>query len=315
MSGQIRVFVSSTFKDLRREREYLAIVLERMNLHVKLFPEEAGPGTGQNDYLKYLDKCHLMIAVLTGDSSAVQLELDKAERIGIPVLELAPLLDMSGGTLGLGPMAQQQRSRKARFQRKFSTLKELGEAVTETISEILLDRFESTQEFKPFTSDIYRALESDLGSASRQHALAQQTSSLVLGAKKDRKPYESPYLDKLRKTAGNNGVRFLHIFSWEATLEAVKSGEYPDAGSSIRWLAGQKIGDDFKVCPIRGDVTAVVVNDSLVQVGTRLGTERFLIDANQAGSLARSIWDKLETYAAEYSTQLPIFLAECETRL
>lgn len=324
VADRINVFISSTFAGLELEREFVALTCRRMGLRARFYPEESTAGSHERDYLRQLERCQLMICILTIESAAVVEEVELAAQLGIPVIELAPERALSDGSFARLEGATQMLGRFHRFQRPYRNLAELEQAVESAVSEIFTQRWSSSTTFRNFDGQIYDDLSLRLRRASYRYAAGQETSILVLGPRKSRQVYEAQYFDALRGRVErcladpSDGFQFIHVFSAAKTLDAVGSPEYSRANEAVEWLHGLlpslKNNRKVVVAPVDGEITAAHINDSTVAIATRL-VDRYFVDLEAAGPAANELWRLMLHARDRKEVELGQFIARVQAKL
>lgn len=324
MPDQINVFISSSFEGMEHEREFVALTCSRMGLRARFYPEESTAGSYERDYLRKLHACQLMICILTTESEAVVEELEVAQQLGIPVIELAPERRAPSGRSATLQGATSMLGRFHRFQRSYRSLAELERAIQSAVSEIFTLRWTSATQFRNFDGRVYDEISTSLRQSTYRYAAGQETSILVLGPRRTRSVYEHEYLEALHRrierslTDSTDRFQFIHLFSAPRTLDAVNDKEYHRIADSVSWLCEHlpllRDHPRVVVAPIDGEITAAHIHDSTVGIATRIG-DRYFVNLDAAGPAANDIW-KLMLHARDSrGVELGGFVEEVKDRL
>ncbi len=324
MGDRIDVFISSTLADLAFEREFVALTCRRMGLLAHFYPEESTAGSLKRDYLRQLHKCHLMICILTTESAAVVEELELAQQLGIPVVELAPERPTSDGRFSRLKGAGSMFGRFHRFQHAYRSLADLETAIEAAISEIFTLRWTSAATFGTLDGRVYDNIAVSLREASYRYGAGQETSILVLGPRRARMVYESQYLDATRERIerclndGSDQFTFVHIFSAAKTLDAAQLHEYPRLAESLEWLekVEPRLRDNPRVvvAPIDGEITAAHICDTTIGIATQIVGQHW-VTLNAAGLAANDLWKLMLQARDSNGIDLKTFIEQVRCRI
>lgn len=315
---RVRVFISSTFQDLQREREYVAMVCERMGLEARYYPESSVAGTGSREFIDRLSESHILVYIATRSSDAVEAELKTAEFYGIPIIEIAEVAgSYAGDGKRISPVAVERRSKAKTYQASFETLGELDTRLSSALGAVLWRRFASALELNPFGDEAYKQATRSIQSAHYRLGTAQETSTLFLGARSSHPIAEGRFYEEMvgllqDLLAGKRDVDFIHVFDAEQTAHEfwTSETEYPDRQAALRLmndLADQiEAHPRVQVAPVAGPITAAVINDASLEMATRLG-ERYYLWLNEVGGAAKDLWDILNIVSRK-GESLPSFL-------
>jgi isopentenyl-diphosphate delta-isomerase len=294
MADRLRVFVSSTFADLRLEREYLIEVLTQMGLEPVLLPELSAPGDFATGFLRELDESHLVIYLVTRKSKAVDRELLRAKEIGLPVVELAQK--------PASRLARKRRESIPHQQGEFGNLHELRAKVEEGVATAISRRFAATSSMKFLGDDVYNSCQLYVDRAQRRLGIIQRTSSLILGPRRDRLEEEGRFLRALQKRldgikAGDDPMlEIAYLFHRDDTLRELRenASAYPHARDAIVWLRafGEPAHAGIRVLPVSEATTPLVLMDSTLSLTATIGRNLWF-EQLEAGRASLATWDQL----------------------
>jgi len=185
-----------------------------------------------------------MICVLGHESAAVEAELESAQRLGIPAIELALEHRVSDGSFARLEGAKTMLGKYRRYQRAYRSLADLEAAIESAVSEVFAHRWTSAATLGTFGGTVYESIAMSLFEASYRYGAAQETSILVLGPRQSRSVFETQYFDALRSrierclSGEADDFHLIHIFSAQRTLQAADSTEYKRITDFAR-LAGE----------------------------------------------------------------------------
>lgn len=318
MQERVRVFISSTWANLRREREYIAAVCRDLALEPMYFPENSLAGSNVRDFIARVQESHIVIHVATQPSAFVDAELEAAEALGIPIIELAErqlLADRSGTKVTDEALARRRRS--LGFQRDFDTLEELGEAVRTGLSAMLARRFGSVLSVKAFGEDAYDKARLSIQAAHYRLATVQETSTLVLGPRHERQLSERRFLEELQRLIaavldGSRDVQVVHVFDGGTTKEALNAKEmYRASEATIAWLLDRadaiEAHEKVTISVSDGPLTATIVADSALEMSTVLG-RRYYLWLAEVGGAAHDMWEVIRSMAESPTQPLTTYL-------
>jgi len=155
----------------------------------------------------------------------------------------------------------------------------------------------------PWTADVYEQARVFLPTAGSRMAIAQSTSTFILGAKINRIQEKSFYHEcfEFIKSilSGSRDCKFLHVFDRNATMDAIKNqkDDYPKLRESIDSL--EKIINNIKTSKkvkfILSDINVApaIVGDDRFQVATIFGDQRFYMWLSESRKGANRLWEIL----------------------
>lgn len=294
--GVPRIFVSSTFKDLELEREYVQIVCRELGFDVRYYPEQSPAGSQSGMYMKRLNECHVLIYMATSESKAVERELEAAGRLGIPVIELAKV-DSSGAVT---PTAMDRRSVSSRFQVPIKTLKEIRSSLTEALQDIIYTRFESGKRLVSFGKDAYQLATDATESATFRLGILQETPTLILGPEQDKYVEESSFAVALKKAFADintkrRDLHLIYLFDGEKARRELQErpDAYPDFGDALQFIRENPAlwsSPNVTVKAINGPLSASIVYDTSVEICTVLHDKRYYLWLEEVGGAANDLW-------------------------
>lgn len=321
MTDAIRVFISSTFNELRAEREFAGMVCQRMALEHKAFPEQSVPGSGR-DYIEELLKSHILVLLVqTKQSKHVDEEIRVARANGIPII---PFHKVGRRSSRARPQASRWAERLKKhhgfeFIHEFDSLAELEDGLRRGLSRVLFKRFSSPLRFQPWSADVYEQARDFIFFAGTRLAISQETSTLVLGPHVERRMQERKFYDALVELmedvlGGSSQVRFLHVFGLNPTLQAFSNdaASYPRRNDAVKKLRSLErrisASDRIGIYAVDAPVNAAIVGDAAFQMATVYG-DRYYAWVHEFGAGANRLWEILETLGASKGLSLKQFLA------
>ncbi len=319
MPSRPTIFISSTFSDLRYEREFVAGVCGEMGFDVLFFPEHSTTGEGQRDYLTSENDAQILIYLVTRESDAVKEELELAEELGLFVVQLARVEELGDEATAISEYATSLRG-GARYQDVFRTLAELRTKVREGVSEAVARRLSDRGGLAEWNPSSYETAAGIVRAGNRRFGLVQDTSSLLLGPKSGRLSEERKFLDSVRSFIGrvvdSRGPRsvqgteedisatkwpevpFIHVFNASATTEAIRTGEYPFMDEYREILEDSYLPlvreGRIAICGIDLEVSPILVCDDSCEIGTRLADRIYYGRFSAYGSSASRLWGALQ---------------------
>ena len=310
MADQIRVFISSTYSDYRFDREYVAMQCRQMGLEPRMYPD-MGTAGARKDYLEVLQECDVMVLLIPArDSDAVAEEIRLARANGIPFVPLVrsqPALSTRGARLAKR-QAEYLRENRVEHISDYESLDQLGTAARDGIARVIHRRFTSPMHFVRWTSNVYQQAARFLYLAGSRVAIAQQTSTLVLGPKKGRIRYENEFytefLQRIKEAVEQGEPRILHVFDGEATADEWNGhkDQYPrweEAQSELRGiLPSIKDPGQVKIACSKQRVTAAMVGDASFQVCAMYGNRHYAW-VHEFASGANELWEILDELAED----------------
>lgn len=319
MGSRPTIFISSTFSDLRYEREFVADVCDEMGFDVLFFPEHSTAGGGQRDYLTSENDAQILVYLVTRESDAVKEELELAAELGLFVVQLARVEELGDDATAISKFAGSLRH-GARYQDVFRTLAELRTKVREGVSEAVARRLSDRGGLAEWSPSSYESAAAIVRATNWRFGLVQDTSSLLLGPRRGRLSEERKFLDSVCSfvsrvvesdsdgpleqepgTARWPEVPFIHVFNASATIEAIRSGEYPFMDEFLGALedfylplvkAGRVV-----ICGIDLEVSPILICDDSCEIGTRLADRIYYGRFSAFGSSASRLWGALQETA------------------
>lgn len=306
MTDRVRVFISSTFNDFKLEREYISMVCESMSLEVKMFPEQASPGT-RTEYLEELIKSHILVLLVpTRLSEPVEEEIRVARANGIPLIPFFKFVSTRNrGGREISKRAEQfKRQHGAEFGFQYESLRDLESGFRSGISWILHKRFSSPIVFKAWGPDVYEQARRFISFAGTRFGFCQQTSTLVLGPRFDRLLQEQSFHQEVlgvlkRIINGERHMEFLHVFSRSLTLDAWsnQADQYPQSRTAVDQLRSIETqirsNKHVKIVATDHDVNAAIVGDASFQMAVVYGS-RYYTWVREFGTGANELWRILD---------------------
>jgi len=300
-TDRVKVFISSTWIDLRREREFVAVECRRMGLEPLYYPESSIAGSNVREFIARVQESHVVIHLATRPSRFVEAELESAEALGIPVIELAERHPLDGGTgVRISDQAIERRARTQGFQRQFDTLDELSSAVRDGLSYVLARRFASILSVKAFGEDAYDKARLSIQAAHFRLATVQETSTLVLGPRHGRELSERRFLHELQRLidsvlTGHREVQIVHVMDGNATRSGWDDTEtYRESAESSAWLRSRlddiEASERVAIAVSGGPLTATIVADASLEMSTVLG-RRYYVWLSEVGGAAHDMWE------------------------
>ncbi len=278
----------------------MEITLEEMGWEPRLFPEHSVPGELVTGFMQQLRECDVLIYIATSESEWVERELEIAESMGIPILELAPLRDLEDSDV-----ATRRRAKASTYQATYDSLVELGGAVRSGIASIIKRRFDALSSVRPLGDETYHAARSYVEQAYDRLAIVQTTSTMVLGPRRDRLSEESQYLKEVQRRIDgvlsdtDKRLTIFHQFDLSQTLSQLTLAPdlYPEADSALSWLEGriQDIAgcDAIQIAGMRDRQTPQILQDSTMAVALEQADQVLWLENREVGLAARRIWDRI----------------------
>ena len=302
MADTLQVFVSSTFNDLRREREYVKMTLLELGWEPRLFPEHSVPGESVTGFMQQLRDCDILVYIATEQSEWVERELEIADSMGLPILELAPLrgLDKTASEV-----AVRRRGRASTYQATYDSLAELAEAVRLGISSIVKRRFDAFSSIRPLGDDTYYTARAYVEQAYDRLAIVQTTSTLILGPRRDRLSEEAQYLNELYRrmeriiSGVDERLVFVHQFDLSHTLKELTQAPdlYPEAESAIAWLERHieelNANDRIQIAGMQDRQTPQILQDTTMALALEHADQVLWLENREVGQASRRIWDRI----------------------
>lgn len=167
MDGRLRVFISSTMRDLANERAEVIRQLEEMNLHPVAAGKRLLP-TGETSWdrlVSAIEECDLFVLIL-GESygwipssgpmadegkSVTHLEFQAAQKCGVPVLVFVKRLDLSHADESEDAQRRDRFRSEVEewdgglFRSEFDLARDLGEDVQRAVTSVIADKFRAAQ--------------------------------------------------------------------------------------------------------------------------------------------------------------------------
>jgi isopentenyl-diphosphate Delta-isomerase len=300
---RLRVFVSSTFSDLRLERQYVEEVLNRLNHTALLFPEHSVAGEATNEFLIHLEKCDVLVYVSSRPSPWVERELARAAELGMPIIELTESVsDDDGYPAGPTHYARQRRRSITRFQATFGSLPELRKGIEQGLGAVISRRFSLASSIRPLGDDVYYRCQQDVENAQEAIGIVQRTASLVLGPRLGRRSQEDRFIKALRarilQACESGQPEIIYLFDRQATLAELEAhpDQYPRAPEAVGWLREALPAivdaDNVHVVGVSEGFTPLVLQDTTLNLAANVGRNLWF-QQREAGRSASMTLDEL----------------------
>lgn len=296
------VFISSTFKDLRLEREYASMVCQELGFDVRFFPERSPGSSPIHEYMEHLQECHVLIYIATGHSNAVERELNAARRLGIPTIEMARVDPVSGAPT---PTAMARRKVSPRFQVTVGSLADIRQQLRTALLEIIYKRFESPKRLLSFKPDAYSMATKAVDKASFRLGIVQETPTLILGPDKGKYVEERTFYEALQIAIDNvaskkRQLEVIYLFDAKRTRDEIARNpdRYPNLADALKWLQGHRTAirsnRHVNMRGIDGPLSASFVHDASLEISTVLHDDRYYLWLDEVGGAANDFWMVLE---------------------
>ena len=308
--NQLSIFISSAYKGLELEREFVALVCKEMHLTTIRLPEQSAAGSLPRDYLQSLRTASIDL-LLVGDrkSLAVDEETLLAKQIGIPII---PLFKKYAGRISKESERLKEKG-IGEFSRSFETLAELKQQVQEAISELLHKRFHTYTGLQFGHDPAYEQASQMVQDAAWRVVVVQKTSSMILGPRSGKSGERrfilnvESYLDRCRS---NPELQFIHVFSIEDTKRELYDSNpsiYPESERYLGLLKFSHGLSGVKVVGTTDHVDSLIICDDSLGIGFDLGTKFFVFSRYQGG-IANQLVEKVNEILSGRSSADQSFL-------
>lgn len=286
------------------DREFIEMICNQMNLDAKLYPEHSTPGRS-HEYLDSLSDSHIVLLLVPEkESKPVQEEIKCARNNGIPIIAFFKVRP------GASTSYESVKMRAQKFKMDHSTehaciysrLEDLSHGVKKGIAAILANRMSDRLVLDPWTADVYEQARIFIPSAGSRMAIAQSTSTFILGPKINRiqeKSFHRECLEFIRSILSGHDSKFLHVFDRNATMDAINNqrDNYPKLKDSIDGLENIipniKVSSKVKFILSDINVAPAIVGDDRFQVATIFGDQRFYMWLSESRKGANRLWEIL----------------------
>lgn len=293
---KLRVFVSSRIHENERWREAIQGSIDSAGHLAVLYPERSDGQRRTRDFRKGLADSDVVVYLLSGPPTAwVQQELDDVFKSGKPLIALEHRDSNSGADFA---------EEHSLMLRKFASLDDLNSIVIAELEGIISRRFQRPRDLYYWGGDTYQRAIEFIRGANEKFALLQETSSLVLGPKRDWDDAEKRFLEAFYTlaedtTAGKSKCEILHLFDREATAQALlrEPSRYPNAAEWFSRLHQlQATNPRVRIAGVGSPLSPLMISDDSMLTTQFFGkNEKRATLHSEVGEWSRQSWDAAES--------------------